>query len=200
MTTTNILVVGTGGQGVMTATDILAVAAMSLGHDVKKTEVAGMSQRGGVVTSSIRFGERVLSPQITPGKADIMLAFEAAEGLRHQHYLKPGGLALVNDARIVPPVVNIGMYDYPENPVAQMQRAGVHVIAFDAMTIARELGDVRYGNTVMLGAVADHLPFPADVLLEAIVGRFRARKPHLVAVNEQAFEAGRQAVRETAAV
>ena len=76
--TTNILVVGTGGQGVMTATEILAEAAIALGHDAKKTEVAGMAQRGGVVSSHLRFGAKVLSPQITPGSADVLLGFEAA--------------------------------------------------------------------------------------------------------------------------
>ncbi len=85
---TNILVVGTGGQGVMTATEILAEAAIAFGHDVKKTEVAGMAQRGGVVSSHLRFGKKVLSPQITPGTADLLLGFEAAEGLRWCHMLR----------------------------------------------------------------------------------------------------------------
>ena len=99
---TNILVVGTGGQGVMTATEILAEAAIALGHDVKKTEVAGMAQRGGVVSSHLRFGKRVLSPQITPGRADVLLAFEAAEGMRWRHMLKADGLALMNTGRCAP--------------------------------------------------------------------------------------------------
>ena len=85
---TNILVVGTGGQGVMTATEILAEAAIAFGHDVKKTEVAGMAQRGGVVSSHLRFGPKVLSPQITPGTADVLLGFEAAEGMRWRHMLR----------------------------------------------------------------------------------------------------------------
>jgi indolepyruvate ferredoxin oxidoreductase beta subunit len=89
---TNILVVGIGGQGVMTATEILAEAAIALGHDAKKTEVAGMAQRGGVVSSHLRFGKRVLTPQITPGTADVLLGFESAEAMRWQHMLKPGGI------------------------------------------------------------------------------------------------------------
>ena len=88
---TNILVVGTGGQGVMTATEILAEAAIAFGHDVKKTEVAGMAQRGGVVSSHLRFGPKVLSPQITPGTADVLLGFEAAEGMRWRHMLRAAG-------------------------------------------------------------------------------------------------------------
>ncbi len=194
MTITNILVCGIGGQGVMTATEILAEAALSLGYDVKKTEVAGMSQRGGVVTSHLRFGSRVLSPQIMPGDADLLVGFEAAEALRWSHMLRPGGVALVNLGRLVPPVVNIGLYEYPEDPIAQMQALGIEGHAFDASAMALELGNIRLGNTVMLGAMADRLPFPADVLLSAVLARFSARKPQLVDINRQAFERGRQAV------
>ncbi len=197
---TNILVVGIGGQGVMTATEILAEAAISLGHDVKKTEVAGMAQRGGVVSSHLRFGGRVLSPQIAPGEADLIVGFEAAEALRWIHYLRPGGLALMNTARLVPPVVSGGLYDYPEDPVGEIRALGIEVHAFDAMAIALELGDVRLGNSVMLGAIADHLPFSADVLLESILRRFQARKPAMVELNARAFEGGRAAVAAAAVV
>ncbi|MBI4983778.1 MAG: indolepyruvate oxidoreductase subunit beta [Rhodocyclales bacterium] len=193
MDCTNILVVGIGGQGVMTATEILAEAAIALGHDVKKTEVAGMAQRGGVVSSHLRFGPKVLSPQITAGSADLLLAFEAAEALRWCHFLRPGGLVLMNTARLVPPVVNIGLYDYPADPAAEIRARGYEVHGFDAMDLAMALGDVRLGNTVMLGALGDHLPFPAEVLLEAIVKRFAARKPLLVELNRKAFAAGRAA-------
>ena len=191
---TNILVVGIGGQGVMTATEILAEAAISLGHDVKKTEVAGMAQRGGVVSSHLRFGERVLSPQIAPGEADLIVGFEAAEALRWIHYLRPGGRVLMNTARLVPPVVSGGLYDYPEDPVGEIRAQGIEVHAFDAMAIALELGDVRLGNSVMLGAIADHLPFSAEVLLQSILRRFQARKPAMVEANARAFEGGRAAV------
>ena len=190
---TNILVVGIGGQGVMTATEILAEAAIALGHDVKKTEVAGMAQRGGVVSSHLRFGPKVLSPQIMAGEADLLVGFESAEALRWSHYLKPGGLVLMNTARLVPPVVDLGLYDYPGDPIAEIRARGFEVHAFDAMAIALELGDMRFGNTVMLGAMADHLPFSAEVLLESILKRFRARKPQMVEANKRAFEAGRAA-------
>jgi indolepyruvate ferredoxin oxidoreductase beta subunit len=190
---TNILVVGIGGQGVMTATEILAEAAIALGHDVKKTEVAGMAQRGGVVSSHLRFGPKVLSPQIMPGTADLLVGFESAEALRWCHYLKPGGLVLMNTAKLVPPVVNIGLYEYPDDPVAEIRARGYEVRAFDAMEIALNLGEIKLGNTVMLGALGDHLPFPAEVLLDAIVKRFAAKKPALVELNRKAFEAGRTA-------
>ncbi len=191
---TNILVCGIGGQGVMTATEILAEAALSLGHDVKKTEVAGMSQRGGVVTSHLRFGREVLSPQIVPGDADLLVGFEAAEALRWAHMLRPRGVALVNQGRIVPPIVEIGLYTYPEDPIGELRALGVEVHAFDASGLATELGNIRLGNTVMLGAMADRLPFPADVLLEAVLARFGARKPGLLELNRQAFALGRAAV------
>lgn len=198
MTITNIAVCGIGGQGVMTATEILAEAALSLGYDAKKTEVAGMSQRGGVVTSHLRFGSQVLSPQIMAGEADLLVGFEAAEALRWSHMLKPGAVALVNLGRLVPPVVNIGLYDYPPDPVAQMRALGLEVHAFDATALAQQLGNVRLGNTVMLGAMADRLPFPADVLLAAVLARFGSRKPQLLDANREAFALGRRAVAEEA--
>lgn len=191
---TNILVVGIGGQGVMTATEILAEGAIALGHDVKKTEVAGMAQRGGVVSSHLRFGRRVLSPQITPGTADILLGFEAAEGMRWQHMLHPGGVALMNTGRFVPPIVELGLFEYPEDPVGEVNTLGVEVLAFDATAIALSLGDIRLGNTVMLGAIADRLPFPAEVVLEAILKRFARKGDAVLDRNRQAFAAGRAVV------
>jgi indolepyruvate ferredoxin oxidoreductase beta subunit len=197
---TNILVCGIGGQGVMTATEILAEAAIAEGHDAKKTEVAGMAQRGGVVTSHLRFGPKVLSPQIAPGTVHVLLGFEAAEALRWSHYLKPEGLALVNDARFVPPVVEIGLFEYPADPIGQMRQRGINTVSFDAASIARELGDLRLGNTVMLGAIADHLPFAADVLLSCIEARFARKGEAVVELNRRAFAAGRAAAAAQQAV
>ncbi len=196
---TNILVCGIGGQGVMTAAEILAQAALAKGFDVKKSEVAGMAQRGGVVSSHVRFGRKVHSPVITPGSADILLAFEAAEGSRWGDYLRPGGIAMVNTIRLVPPIVSAGLFKYPDDPVAQMRAAGITVVDFDAGAIARELGDLKLVNTIMLGAIADRLPFPAADVEEQIVGRFRARKPTMVEVNQRAFAAGRAAAQAGAA-
>jgi indolepyruvate ferredoxin oxidoreductase beta subunit len=133
----------------------------------------------------------VLSPQIVPGQADILLGFEAAEALRWANFLRRGGLALVNSARFVPPVVTGGLYDYPPDPVGQIRNLGIEVHALDANAIALALGDLRLGNTVMLGAIADHLPFPAEVLFACVVKRFQARKPELVELNRRAFQDGR---------
>jgi indolepyruvate ferredoxin oxidoreductase beta subunit len=199
--TTNILVVGIGGQGVMTASEILAEAAIAEGYDVKKTEVAGMSQRGGVVSSHVRFGARVLSPEIAPGEADILVGFEAAEAMRWSHYLvlrtaispPQRGVAMINRLELVPPIVSLGLFAYPDDPVAAVRAQGIPVYDFDAGAIARELGDLRLVNTVMMGAIADHLPFPADNLKACIVARFQAKKPALAELNAQAFDRGRAA-------
>ena len=195
---TNILVCGIGGQGVMTATEILAEAALALGFDAKKTEVAGMSQRGGVVTSHLRFGPQVLSPQIMPGDADLLVGFEAAEALRWAHMLKPGGVALVNQGRLVPPVVNIGLYDYPDDPIGEMRASGARVYSFDASAIANELGNIRLGNTLMLGAIADHLSFSDEILEECVLKRFARKGEKVIEMNRQAFAAGRAAAAEAA--
>ena len=152
-----------------------------------------------MVTSHLRFGERVRSPQIAPGEADLLVGFEAAEALRWVHMLRPGASVLANTGRIVPPIVNGGRFDYPDDPIAAIAALGRTVHAIDASTIARELGEIRLGNTVMLGAVVDHLPLPADVLEAAVLERFARRKPHLLDLNREAFTRGRRASARTSA-
>lgn len=190
---TNILVVGIGGQGVMTAAEMLARTALNQGYDVKKTEVAGMAQRGGVVSSHVRFGAKVYSPQIDPGEADLLIGFEAAEALRWLPHLRPTGVAMVNTLRLAPPIVSAGLYNYPADPIAELATSGIEVHAFDAGAIADELGNAKLVNTIMLGAISDYLPFPAEVLKECIIEGFRAYKPKLADINAQAFDAGRAA-------
>jgi indolepyruvate ferredoxin oxidoreductase beta subunit len=191
---TNILLCGIGGQGVLTASEILAETAISAGLDAKKTEVAGMAQRGGVVTSHLRFGAKVYSPGIPNGQADILLAFEVAEGLRWIDQLRPGGVALVNTLRIVPPVVSTGLFKYPDDPLADMNATGKTVKGFDAGAIATSLGNIRLANTVMLGAVADFLPFPPGAVKESVLKRFGAKSADMAELNAKAFEAGRSAI------
>ncbi|CAA6605671.1 Indolepyruvate oxidoreductase subunit beta [Rhodospirillaceae bacterium LM-1] len=190
---TNVLLCGIGGQGVLTASEILAEAAIAAGHDVKKTEVAGMAQRGGVVTSHLRFGPKIFSPAIPPGQADVLLAFELAEGLRWISHLKPTGIALVNTMRVIPPVVSTGLFSYPVDPLSDIRASGTRMVPIDAGGIAKELGNARLVNSVMLGAVAGALPFAPDSVKECLVKRFSAKKPELGVLNAQAFEAGRAA-------
>jgi indolepyruvate ferredoxin oxidoreductase beta subunit len=190
---TNILVVGIGGQGVMTAAEMLARAAFAQGYDVKKTEVAGMAQRGGVVSSHVRFGPKVYSPQIDPGEADLLIGFEAAEALRWLPHLRATGVAMVNTLRLPPPIVSAGLYDYPADPIGDLAASGIEAHAFDAGAIAEELGNPKLVNTIMLGAISDYLPFPAEVLKACIVEGFLAYKPKLADLNASAFDAGRDA-------
>jgi indolepyruvate ferredoxin oxidoreductase beta subunit len=191
--TLDVYVCGVGGQGVMTAADVLAQAAIANGYDCKKSEIAGLSQRGGVVTSQVRIGAHINSPVIGPGCADLLLAFELAEALRAAHQLKSGGIAMVNRIRLPPPVVSLGLYRYPDDSLGQMRAVGVRVYDIDAGAIARELGDLRLVNTVMLGAVAEFLPFPVAELEAQLIERFRTRKPALIDKNRRAFAAGHQA-------
>jgi len=188
---TDVLVVGIGGQGVMTAAEAIARAALAVGCDVTKTEVAGMSQRGGVVCSQVRIGERIEATEIRPGSARLLIAFEAAEGLRWSHYLAPEGCALVDPWRAVPPVVSSGVHRYPDDPVAEARAAGHHLREVDARAIAERLGDARLANSVMLGAAASRLPFPERALREQVMRRFGTGD--MAERNAAAFDAGRAA-------
>lgn len=190
---TNILVAGIGGQGVMTAAEILAETALSLGFDVKKTEVAGMAQRGGVVTSHVRFGPKVYSPSIIAGEADVLVAFEPAEALRWINHVRGQGVAMVNTFRQSPPVVSSGLFDYPEDPISDIRESDREVHAFNAGSIAIELGDRRLINTIMLGAISEQLPFDTEVLEQSVLKRFAHKSADLVELNRIAFAAGRKA-------
>jgi len=189
--TTGILVVGIGGQGVMTAAEALARAALAAGLEVTKTEVAGMSQRGGVVCSQVRIGEQVRASEIRPGEASLLIAFEAAEGLRWCHYLSDGARVLLDGWRAVPPVVSSGLHEYPADPAGGIRARGVALTELDARGIALRLGDPRLANSVMLGAAAGRLPYPAQVLRDEIVRRF-GNDAALGRLNAAAFDAGRE--------
>lgn len=191
----NVFLCGVGGQGVMTAADLIAQAAVAQGFDCKQSQTAGMSRRGGVATAQLRIGPQVLSAVIAPGSADLLLAFEPAEALRAAHCLKRAGIALVNTRRLPPPIVALGRCRYPDEPLGEMRAAGIRVHGIDAGGIARELGDARLANTVMLGAAAGFLPFPVQALESLVVGQLAIRKPALAAANRCAFAAGRRAAR-----
>lgn len=189
---TDLLVVGIGGQGVMTAAEAIARAALADGFDASKTEVSGMSQRGGIVCSQVRIGRKVLASEIRPGEADLLIALELAEGLRWSHWLAPSGAAFVNTFRAVPPIVASGAASYPAAPLEEAAAAGVEVHAVDADAIARSIGDRRLSNTVMLGVAAARLPFAPDALKRTLLERFAEGHP-MRRLNASAFEAGRAA-------
>jgi len=161
--TTNILIVGVGGQGVILASELLSEAAMMAGFDVKKSEVHGMSQRGGVVSSHVRFGPKVQSPLIPNGAADVVLAFEAAEGLRWAGQVKKEGMLAINTQRIVPPIAFTKEYSYPTDPVADARKYVKRVLPIDAVEIAHEVGNPKLVNTVLLGAISGDLPISMEI-------------------------------------
>ena len=185
----NILFSGVGGQGILLASEIMAYALLSAGYDAKKSEVHGMAQRGGSVTAQLRYGDKVYSPLIEPGRADIQVAFEMMEAARYLPYLHKKSIVVVNTQKILPPSVATGQTRYPENVLDHITSLGIKVVLVDAFDLAREVGEVRTANVVMVGAVSTFLPIASSVYEEIISARVPARFRD---VNLQAFAAGRK--------
>jgi len=187
--TKNIIISGVGGQGILTASEILALCAMEEGLDVKKSEVHGMSQRGGSVVSFVKFGEKVYSPLIEKGSGDVILAFEKAEALRWRGYLKKeGGVVIMNTLGIYPTTVSLGLDTYPENIEDEFKKFGVKTIIVDAVKLSKEAGDPRTQNTVLLGVLSNFINFSVDTWERVI--KYRV-PPKTVEANLKAFELGR---------
>jgi len=194
MTKVDFLLAGVGGQGTILAGDILMTVGLQAGYDVKKSEVHGMAQRGGSVTSHVRWGNKVYSPLIGQGEADFFLAFEKLEALRHVEILRPGGILLVNDYAIAPLSVSSGGDKYPddEHIKAILSAVTANYYLVPGITLAQKLGNVRVNNVVMLGALSYFLP---DVQLTVWLETVRARVPsRFVKLNQQAFLTGREAM------
>ena len=155
----NILIVGVGGQGVILASNILSEVAMISGFDVKKNEAHGQSQRSGSVPSHIRYGKKVYSPIVSPGEADIILAFEELEALRWANYLKPGGKIIVNKQRIYPTGVTSGMDKYPEDVISILRKEKMDVTEIDGIELANRLGNPIVISTILLGMMSNFLDF-----------------------------------------
>ena len=187
--TTNLLISGVGGQGVILASYVLSQAAMAEGYDIKQSDVHGMSMRGGSVTSHLRFGDKVWSPLITPGTADILLSFESLEALRYVHWLRPGGLVVYNPLHVNPSPVAAGLAEYPAIIDERIKAAWPRVQAVDANALAEEAGTLKAVNVVILGAVSCSLPFTAETF-ETIIRR--VVPPKTVEANLRAFELGRR--------
>jgi len=186
--TVNIVLCGVGGQGILVASDILSNVALLAGHDVKKSEVHGMAQRGGSVISQVRYGEKIFSPLISKGDADFILAFEKLEALRYIDYLKPHGKILINDQEIIPLTVFSSEAEYPKNVFELCQQNDAEVLPVNGIELAEELGNPRVLNVVMLGALSNFLYFTDEQWFESI-------KKHLPSkfytLNERAFKAGK---------
>lgn len=189
----NFVLVGVGGQGTLLASDILAELGLRLGFDVKKAEVHGMSQRGGSVTSHLRWAPHVYSPIIPQGEADILLAFEKLEAVRFISQLKPNGMALVNDYAIEPLSVQTSGVPYPEDEEIRSRLAQVtaNVYWVKGMDIAEALGNTRTANVVLLGALSTLLDVNPGVWEAVLESRVPAKHLEL---NRKAFQAGREAV------
>ncbi len=185
----NILMVGVGGQGVLLASEVLSLLALEAGLDVKKSEVHGMSQRGGVVSSHIRMGKKVYSPTIGSGDADVLMSFEAAECLRALPWLKSGGTVITSHTRLVPPITTIGKFSYPDDPVATLREKAPNLKDIDADSIAKELGNSRLVNTILLGVLSNSLDLSEDLWLDVIRKRV---PPKFVDLNVEAFKRGRK--------
>ena len=168
MTTKNIMIVGVGGQGSLLASRILGAAATAGGYEVKISEVHGMSQRGGSVVTYVRYGEKVNSPVICQGEADVILSFELLEAARWLPFLKPGGTLITSTQEINPMPVIIGAAEYPADLAEKIDALGVNIIAKDAAAIAEEAGNVRAANVALIGLGAHVLGFDAAVLRGAV--------------------------------
>jgi indolepyruvate ferredoxin oxidoreductase beta subunit len=188
--TLNVLLAGIGGQGVLTASQLLAEAAVRAGHDAKKSEVHGMAQRGGVVTSHVRIGQKVYSPIISSGEADLLIAFEEAEAMRWRSEVRPGGTLIVNCLQVVPPVVNLGLFKYPEDPLANLRTFDGTFLPIEASTLAIQAGSPRLAGTILMGAASAVLPLSVENWEAAIRERFG--KPEVADQNLKAFHRGRE--------
>ncbi len=189
MKTKNIIISGVGGQGIILASELLSLAAMEAGFDVKKSEVHGMSQRGGSVVSNVRFGEKVYSPLIEEGTADVILSFEKLETLRWIHFLNPqSGVCIVNDLEIIPVQVSQGKGEYPGDIMKRLEKKATRVYLIDGVKYALQAGNPRTANTVLLGALSNFLPIEPEIWEETIKKRV---PPKTIEANLKAFWLGR---------
>lgn len=183
----NILLIGVGGQGTILTSKILTAGLVELGFDVKMSEIHGMSQRGGSVTTQIRYGEKIYSPNIGEGEADIIVAFERSEALRGLPFLKQGGTIIVNEREIYPLPVMTGAIAYPDNIIENLQKTVGNVLFLEADRIAAELGNIRAQNIVLLGALVAFLSLDG-IDWNELVGEMVP--PRAKELNQKAFAAG----------
>jgi len=184
----NVLIVGVGGQGIILASDVLGRVAARYGYEVKKNEIHGMAQRGGSVSSHVRFGKTVSSPIIKLGEADVLLSFEQIETLRYFPFLSEKGNVIVNDHKILPPAVFTGKQEYPADVLERIKEKVPNAVVVDGLELAKQLGNPRVVNVVFLGILSKYLDIPAETYEEVLR---ETLKPKLVDVNLKAFHQGR---------
>jgi indolepyruvate ferredoxin oxidoreductase beta subunit len=187
----NILICGVGGQGILLASEITSMALLRSGFDVKKSEVHGMAQRGGAVVAHLRYGDKVYSPLIEPGTADIEIAFEMLESARYLPYLHRKSRVIVNTQKIYPAPVATGAERYPEDVLDRLKEKKIAVFPIDAFGIVRKLGETRAVNILLVGALSRFLPVKEKVFLKLIneVVPEKVRK-----INIDAFKKGREII------
>jgi indolepyruvate ferredoxin oxidoreductase beta subunit len=188
---TNILVAGVGGQGVILASDVMADTFLEAGYDVKKSEVHGMAQRGGAVSSHVRFGKKVYSPIIKIGEVDYLCMMEKMETLRWLNYCNKSTVIMMDDIEVSPPVVNLGEMEYPQDIEKILRKNFKNVRIIPAAAIAAELGADRAANVVFTGALSMLLNVDQEIWLNSLFARL-PEKFH--ALNKKAFLAGRTAL------
>jgi len=183
--------VGVGGQGIILASDILGDVALTAGYDVKKTDTLGMAQRGGSVISHVRMAKQVYAPLIKEGEADMLVAFEKLEAARWGHFIRRGGLAIVNDQAMPPLAVSLGAGRYPSDEEVKdiLKRHGAHILFVDGTDKAKELGDIRTLNIFMLGCISSFLTIDVKVWQDCITKGLPAK---ILKINMTAFELGRK--------
>ncbi len=184
----NILIVGVGGQGTLLASRFLGAAAVLLGKDVKLSEVHGMSQRGGSVITCVKIGDKIYSPLIAEGEADIILSFEQAEAVRWLSYLKKGGTVITNTQKIESMPVISGKAEYPENVLEVLERSGIRLLSLDALSVAEQCGSPKAVNVVLLGVLASQLKEIDETVWEQCLERVIPAK--VLDINRKAFAEG----------
>ncbi len=182
----NIMVVGVGGQGTLLTSRIIGKTALNAGYDVKMSEVHGMAQRGGSVVTFVRFGEKVYEPVVEEGSADVLIAFERLEAMRYAHFLKKDGVMIINDCRIDPMTVVIGASTYPEGIIDAL-KSNHNVYTIDGGKIAKELGNSKVLNSVVLGLSAKHIGFSKQQWLDVVKTTVPQKT---IDINVNAFNAG----------
>jgi len=183
----NILFAGVGGQGILRASDIICEVIMEAGFDVKKSEVHGMAQRGGCVTSHVRYGKKVYSPLAEPGSIQTLVSFEKMESLRYLSFLRKDAAIVVNTEEVYPPAVNMGESPYPDDAVEFLQNNYNTVISFDASKLAQKAGNIKTANVILLGALSNHMNIDKSIWERVIKKSFPEK---LIKVNLEAFQMG----------